>query len=216
MNVFKRMYNCHATHELLKDHNAFALLACIALRANIHEETNLAGLHQFEAYVSHKCVGLTQKEFRCAKKRLEKGGFVAWNRTRKGARIGSIATLLNADVFGVSVLNGASKGANNRADKGQQIKEYNNIKGIKEKEINLPTYFSDNDVIHALAIELRKTDDNIKNLAEAFVKHCGLLKTTYSNNAAFALQRDFKNYVTQHQQTNNNPYKVPYDTPYYK
>jgi hypothetical protein len=216
MNVFKRMYNCHATHELLKDHKAFALLACIALRANIHPETNKEGLHQFEAYVSHKCVDLTEKEFRCAKKRLEKGGFVAWNRTRKGARIGSIATLINADVFGVSILNGASKRADNGADKGQQIKEYNNIKGIKDKEINLPLYFSDTDVIHALAIDLKRTDDSIKNLATAFVKHCGVLKTTYSNNAAFALQRDFKDFTTSHQQANNNPYKVPYGVPYNK
>ena len=215
MNVFRRMYDCHATHELLKDPSAFTLLACIALRANLHEETNAVGLHQFEAFVSARCVGLTDKQFRCAKKRLERAGLVAWKRTKKGARIGSVASLLNADVFGVSILSGASKGTDKGRTTGQQTKEYN-IKDIKDKAIDLPLYFADTDVIHALAIEFKKTDDDIKNLATAFVKHCGFLKTAYSNNAAFALQRDFKTYVTQQQQTNNNPYKVPYGVLYSK
>ena len=212
MNVFRRMYDCHATHELLKDPKAFTLLACIALRVNLHEETNAVGLQQYEAYVSAKCVGLTDKEFRCAKKRLERAGLVAWNKTKKGARIGSIATVLNADVFGVSILNGANKQANNGAEKGQQTKEYN-IKDIKDKEIDLPLYFSSQEVIHALAIELKKGDAETKRLTEEFVKHCGVLKTTYSKNAAFALQRDFKDYAETHRATERI---VPYGVVYYK
>ena len=98
-----------------------------------------------------------------------------------------------------------------KGNKQKQTKEYN-IKDIKDKAIDLPLYFS-NEVIHALAIELKKGDGETKRLTEEFVKHCGVLKTTYSKNAAFALQRDFKDYAVSHQATE---YIVPYGVIYYK
>jgi hypothetical protein len=200
----------------LRENHPFAMLLMLVIAERIkwNENYNKLNLQLMQCVIGTTEMlwkGCTRRQLRTAIKTLELCKLVVTKATNKG----TIVTLINSDVVTIRTSNKDQQTTNERPTEGQ-ITTTNLEYTRKIEGIDLPLYFADNDVIHALAIELNKTDDSIKNLATAFVKHCGFLKTTYSNNAAFALQRDFKTYVTQQQQTNNNPYKVPYDTPYYK
>ncbi|HTA63764.1 MAG TPA: hypothetical protein VK835_14975 [Bacteroidia bacterium] len=212
---FYLMHRGEKTQWLRKNHPfAFLLLTVIAERIKWNENYNKLNLQLFQCVIGTTeklWKGCTRMQLRTAIQTLKSNHQI----TTKTTNLGTVVTLISSDVITIRTSTVTNDLTKNQPTESQ--KSTTNLEHTRTLEgISLPLYFSDNDVIHALAIELKKTDDSIKNLATAFVKHCGFLKTTYSNNAAFALQRDFKNYVTQQQQTNNNPYKVPYGVLYSK
>src|SRR6185312_5567802 len=159
---------------------AFLLLTVIAERARWNESNKTGGLKPLQCVLGTTEIlwkGCTRKILRGAIKTLIEGQQIVTKTTNQG----TIVTLVSTDIVQVNVNTKDQQRANEGptdSDKGAT-----NLKGYKKIEgITLPLYFADNDVIHALAIELKKTDDDIKNLATAFVKHCKFLKTTYSNN----------------------------------
>ncbi len=200
----------------LRENHPFAMLLMlvIAERVRWSERNNKMKLELLQCVIGTTEVlwkGCTRRQLRTAIKTLECCREIVTKTTNKG----TVVTLINNDIITIRTNKKDQQTTNERPTEGELTAT--NIEGNRKREgISLPLYFSDTNVIHALAIELNKSDDSIKNLAEAFIKHCGFLKTSYSNNAAFALQRDFKMYVTQQQQTNNNPYKVPYGVLYSK
>jgi hypothetical protein len=78
------------------DHKAFVLLTVIALRARYADGPNMLGLSFGQAVVGDLAsVGLTPKEYRCAKRRLERLQLATFT----GSRRGTIATLTDSRIF---------------------------------------------------------------------------------------------------------------------
>jgi len=110
---FVKMMRGDATRELMRDHKAFTLLAQIAERARQKDGpfTGSTGitiwLKKGQAFIGdYESIGLTEKEYRCAKKRLMKCKYADF----EGANKGTIATLINNDVFDATFQNRADKG----------------------------------------------------------------------------------------------------------
>jgi hypothetical protein len=102
---------------------AFLLLCLISRRARYTEEPCLVtGLRFGESLIGDwKEAGLTsEKSYRCAKTRLEKGRLCAFRRASTGARRGTIATLLPQGIFSISYTAGAGDGAGKGQGKGRQ------------------------------------------------------------------------------------------------
>ena len=147
--------------ELLKRPKCFALLAQIAQRARRSGELNIHDLGTGEALVGDRdSIGLTQQEYRTAKKFLEKHGLAAFRVTNRG----TIARLKDQTIFDIN-LTQDNQPANRRATSWQQpaneqvttnknekkkkkdknekkLKEYRNFKKnfVVKKTIPQPTY----------------------------------------------------------------------------
>ena len=116
MTGFIKLQRSYETAELVKDPKALALFTLVAIRARWHDSPNRHNLKIGQALIGDptEC-GLSPKEYRTAKKRLEKTEQVAF----KGTSNGTIATIINTDVFEVSsALKGEQRGEL-RTGKGQ-------------------------------------------------------------------------------------------------
>lgn len=88
-------------HLLLHDHNAFILLTIIAQRARRQKHKSLAGVEQYQAMIGdYKKYGMTEQKYRTSKQHLETYGLA----TFKGTRKGTIATLINTEVFDINAV----------------------------------------------------------------------------------------------------------------
>lgn len=88
-----------ATFELLQDPNAFTLLAQIALRAKRTDDLSIHGVEISEALIGdYRSAGMTEKEYRGAKKRLERLGLASFRGTNRG----TIAKLLSPEIFDIN------------------------------------------------------------------------------------------------------------------
>lgn len=112
MPFFTKMNHTQATLDLIKDKNAFGLLALIAVRARrrdgfeFHNGAHV-DLKIGQAYIGdYKSCGLSQKEYRNAKKRLVESKYI----TAQGTNKGTIATIINTDVFDTTMKKEADKG----------------------------------------------------------------------------------------------------------
>jgi hypothetical protein len=104
------------TRELLRDHKAFTLLAGIAYRAKWTDGLSVHNLKPGQALIGdHRSFGLSAKEYRTAKARLEKYRLAAFQGTNKG----TVATLLNADVFDIFGDSRGEQEGNPRASQGR-------------------------------------------------------------------------------------------------
>jgi len=84
--------------ELLRDPFAFVLLSVIALRLRTAPGLAIDGLKQGEAMIGdHDRYGMTQAEYRNAKKRLEKYGLAVF----RGTVQGTVASLVGNTVFAI-------------------------------------------------------------------------------------------------------------------
>jgi len=84
------------TQELFKDHYAFCLLAIIAYRAKRGDEFSCKGLAKGESLIGdYRSYGMSEKQYRNAKKRLTKYGLAAFKGTNKG----TVAMLANYAIF---------------------------------------------------------------------------------------------------------------------
>ena len=96
---FIKMNRGRETLELMKDRNAFILLAQIASRAKRTNGYTYLNLAKGEALIGdHKHIGITRGQYREATKRLIKHGFITIRTTNKG----TIAKLINSDVFDIN------------------------------------------------------------------------------------------------------------------
>jgi len=96
---FIKLQRSPETWELLKDKNAFTLLTVIALRARRTDEFNCHNLRSGEALLGdHTRYGLTEGEYRGAKRRLERWGLASFTRTTRG----TVARLLDAGIYDIN------------------------------------------------------------------------------------------------------------------
>lgn len=99
MRSFVKLMRGEVTRELLRDLKAFGLLTLAAIRARWSEGPSIHGLKPGQAFIGdyRECGLKTEKEYRMAKKRLEKAGYASFKGTNKG----TIVTILTTDVFDV-------------------------------------------------------------------------------------------------------------------
>lgn len=90
------------TTALFRDRNAFILLAAIAYRARRTDDP-VSDLKVGEAQIGDvKNYGLTQQEYRTAKRKLKKWGFATFKATSKG----TIAKLANTRIYDINLADG--------------------------------------------------------------------------------------------------------------
>jgi len=113
---FKAMRTDEAIELIAKNPLAYTLAAMIALRARWRAGFNRHGLDVGEAMLGdfEKC-GMSEKQYRTAKKHLEDGGFAAFKRSNKG----TIARLIDTRLFGVFESQEGGQKGEREADKGQ-------------------------------------------------------------------------------------------------
>lgn len=116
MSGFVMLMRSDETRELLRDPKAFVLLTQIAYRARWSDSLSVDNLKPGQALIGdHRACGLTEKEYRNAKDRLEK-----WNlATFQGANKGTVATLSDARVFDIRATPKGGQGGSPQADKGR-------------------------------------------------------------------------------------------------
>ncbi|NLZ03814.1 MAG: hypothetical protein GXY19_01410 [Phycisphaerae bacterium] len=96
---FIKLMRSDPTRELLKDSKAFTLYTQIALRAKRTSDFNLHGLTPGQALIGdHASCGLSRREYRNAKSRLERYHLARFQGTNRG----TIATLLSAAVYDIN------------------------------------------------------------------------------------------------------------------
>lgn len=149
---FVKLNRSDATREILRDPKAFALLALIACRARWSTGLSVHSLEPGQAFIGdyRECGLRTQKEYRMAKARLVKYRLAAFKGTNKG----TVATLLNSDVFDIlrepkgkqegkpKASQGRAKGkpgaTNEEGKKGKKGKEYLPEENRKAASAGLP------------------------------------------------------------------------------
>ncbi len=118
MSSWIALKNNEMTKMLLENYpNAFLLLTQIGLRAWWKtDEKSPVGLEYGQAFIGdYKAIGLTEKGYRVAKRRLAKGGLV----TFVGANKGTIATLVDSRVYSISNKLEGGLGADSGTGKGR-------------------------------------------------------------------------------------------------
>ena len=134
----KKFYMAQRSKEneaLMKYPPAYMLLAQIAFRAKRTNGFDPNGLEVGQAMVGdYRNIGLSEKQYRTAKSKLEKWQFAAF----KGTPFGTIATLTSTAVYDINEEGGANGGANKGRTKGEQraTKKNDNNVIMKEEEKN--------------------------------------------------------------------------------
>ena len=93
------------TNELIEllhnEHNCFILITFIAYRAKRKDEFSIYGLEQGQAMIGdYKHMGLSEQQYRTAKRKLEKWGFITCEATSRG----TIATIKNTRVYDINLI----------------------------------------------------------------------------------------------------------------
>lgn len=96
MISYVQLLRSKETEELMKYPAAFILLTIIAIRAKRTFNFNIHNLKIGEAFIGdYKTIGLTEQQYRTAKKKLKEWGFATFRGTNKG----TIATLTSSNVY---------------------------------------------------------------------------------------------------------------------
>ncbi len=96
---FLKLQRSREAFELLKDPHAFVLLTIIALRARRTTEFNIHGLGLRQALIGDFAnYGLTERQYRTAKRRLTRWGLAVF----KGTPRGTIATLCDTRIYDIN------------------------------------------------------------------------------------------------------------------
>jgi hypothetical protein len=96
---FVKLMRSEKTEALMGDPNAFTLLSVIAYRARRTSAFNLHGLAPGEALLGdHDRYGMSQSQYRTAKKKLQKWGIATFRATPRG----TIAKLVGTEVYDIN------------------------------------------------------------------------------------------------------------------
>lgn len=137
MSGFVALHRNDTAQALLEKHpTAFLLLTQIAMRARWkNEPCPVTGLKKNEAFIGDfRAAGLrSEKAYRNAKEQLKRVGLCGFRRATQGAKRGTIAILLNEEIFSISQDEGAEQravegrsGGGARATKNKETKKQGN------------------------------------------------------------------------------------------
>ncbi len=141
-NYFIKLMKSPATEELLKYPDGYILYSQIAIRAWHGDGFNVNGLTKGEAFIGdYKSIGLTERRYRSAKKKLEKWDLATFRPTNKGtiAKITSKiifdVTMEHTDIPKSAPVTGKSQASDERLTTN---KEYKNKEYKKRENISTP------------------------------------------------------------------------------
>ncbi len=140
---FIKTFRSNESEQLMRYPSCLILLLQISLRAKRTNSLDLNGLEIGEALIGdHDSIGLTQQQYRTAKRNLKKWGFITTKSTNKG----TIAKLINTDVFDINIeLDNDQTNeriAHQKLSNNNQITTNNKNKNEK-KEKNVKNHVSD-------------------------------------------------------------------------
>jgi hypothetical protein len=125
-----KLFRGRETLELLKDPHAWTLLSVIAIRARRTSDFGISGLRQAEALLGdYENYGLTQQQYRSAKKKLQKWQIATFRSTPRG----TIARLTGTEIYDINA-EPADEQASNQATIGQQMSNEQPTTNKKEKK----------------------------------------------------------------------------------
>ena len=109
--------------------NAFRLACVIAIRARWRGGFNVHGLAQGECLLGDfRSYGMTEKEYRGAKQKLEKHGFAAFRRANRG----TVARLIDTRLFDTSPLQEGGHKGGQRANEGRTGGDKRSSKAVQK------------------------------------------------------------------------------------
>jgi len=123
--------------------NANHLLNVIARRAR-RTPCKLNMLEVGECFISFRSVGMSEQQYRTAKKQLQKWGLVTFGKGRKVTDKGTVALLGNSDIYDINVDDGNGRVTEEQRKSNGRVttnKECNNDKNEKNVN-NIDIYFS--------------------------------------------------------------------------
>lgn len=131
---FIKMLRGDDVMELIRiNRNAFTLLAVIAQRARRTSRFNQHNLRPGEAFLGdHQNYGMSEKEYRTAKRVLEKLGLAAF----KGANKGTVATLTSTSIFDINLEEEGEQNGGQRSDKWRTMGDKQECKNEKNEKID--------------------------------------------------------------------------------
>jgi hypothetical protein len=134
--TFIKLFRGDITLELMKYPPAFMLLCQIALRARRTDKFNQYNLLPGQALIGdHNSIGLTMKQYRTAKNKLISGNLATFKRAFNG----TVATLINKDVFDININDGAIPFLVEGQSKDNQGATNNNVNNEKNTDSRLST-----------------------------------------------------------------------------
>ena len=137
MSGFVALHRNDTAQALLEKHpTAFLLLTQIAMRARWkNEPCPVTGIKKNEAFIGDfRAAGLrSEKAYRNAKEQLKRVGLCGFRRATQGAKRGTIAILLNEEIFSISQDEGAEQRAVEGRSGGGARAEQGRSKGDKEQ-----------------------------------------------------------------------------------
>ena len=141
---FIMLKRSEGTNELMKYPPAFMLLTQIALRARRTNKFSLHNLKQGEAMIGdYSSIGITQQQYRTAKKNLEKWGFATFRSTSRE----TIARITNTDIYNVNLENSneyVNSQTTNKEQPGNDLEATNNnVKKENNDKIELKEFSSE-------------------------------------------------------------------------
>jgi hypothetical protein len=138
---FIKMMRGNAFWELVKDHNAFILLAVIAQRARRSGALCVGPVSVAEAMLGdHDTYGMSRQEYRTALEHLTQWGLITTRKTNKG----TVAKLVNTSIFDINAEDDQPPGQPSSNHPGTIAKPLTRMK--EEKNGNSPS-----EVAHELA-----------------------------------------------------------------
>jgi len=148
-------------------HKEIALLSLMAIRARRADDP-VTGLKSGDCFLGDlKSIGMTEKQYRTAKKNLEKFGLA----TFKGANKGTVGTLTNSEVYDINAIEVGEQGANKGRTEGEQ--------GATNKNVN-----KDKNEKNTTGLDLSALPEGIsEQTAKDFIEHRKLLKKPLTQRA---------------------------------
>jgi hypothetical protein len=172
----------HKSDELDTDMPASHLLKIIAKRAKRTDTFNIHNLKKGEAFLGdYSDYGMSRRQYRTAKEKLEKWGFATFKTTNKG----TIATLTDTSIYDINIEDVGQQNdtqeANNRPATGQQPATNNNDKNVKnvKNDKKLTTFCPTSEEVRLsellLSLILGRKSDYKKPNIQLWAKHIDLM-----------------------------------------
>ena len=147
--------------------NANHLLNVIARRAR-RTKCHLNQLEIGECFISFRSVGMTEQQYRTAKKQLQKWVLVEFKKGRRVTDKGTVALLLNSSIYDINVTKGNGsvtedqRKGNGKLTTNKECKNVNNEKECKKEDIpdkpDAPKFNFKNELL-SLGVDKQILDD---------------------------------------------------------
>lgn len=155
------------------------VLNVIARRAR-RTPCKMSGLEVGECFIGHKGLGITEQQYRTAKKQLGSWGLVEFKRGKRATDVGTVAKLLNSKVYDINETEGNGRTTEEqRKDNGKVTtnkecnKEKNDKKEIRQQQFEVfwNSYNKKTDKTKCLSKFEKMSDSDVKDILNSVGKY---------------------------------------------